>query len=95
MLDGSTLVTFGDSLTALSSWPQASAEELNMYLVNSGIGGHTSADALNRFDRDVASKDPDFVTIAFGTNDFVRLSGTKSQVSLEVSARIWRRSWTR
>lgn len=83
LLDGSTLVTFGDSLTALSSWPQASAEELNMYLVNSGIGGHTSADALNRFDRDVASKDPDFVTIAFGTNDFVRLSGTKSQVSLE------------
>ena len=83
LMDGSTLVTFGDSLTALSSWPQASAEELNMYLVNSGIGGHTSADALNRFDRDVASKDPDFVTIAFGTNDFVRLKGTQSQVSLE------------
>ena len=60
VLDCSTLVTFGDSLTALSSWPQDAAKELNMYLVNAGIGGHTSANALARFDRDVASKDPDF-----------------------------------
>ncbi len=83
VLDCSTLVTFGDSLTALSSWPQDAAKELNMYLVNAGIGGHTSANALARFDRDVASKDPDFVTIAFGTNDFVRVNGTDPQVSLE------------
>ena len=83
VLDCSTLVTFGDSLTALSSWPQDSAKELNMYLSNAGIGGNTSADALKRFERDVASKDPDFVTIAFGTNDFVRVNGTAPQVSLE------------
>lgn len=42
-----------------------------------------AADALKRFERDVASKDPDFVTIAFGTNDFVRVNGTAPQVSLE------------
>ncbi len=82
VLDGKTLVAFGDSLTALSSWSQLAAENLNMALVNAGIGGNTSADGLARFERDVAANDPDFVTIAFGTNDFVRLSGTQPKVSL-------------
>lgn len=95
VLDCSTLVTFGDSLTALSSWPQDSAKELNMYLSNAGIGGNTSADALKRFERDVASKDPDFVTIAFGTNDFVRVNGTGPPGFRRISARIWKPLWIR
>lgn len=72
LLDGATLVTLGDSLTAMGSWPQTVAEELNMVLVNSGVGGDTSADALARFQRDVVNKDPDFVLIGLGTNDFIR-----------------------
>lgn len=72
ILDGKTLVTLGDSLTAQSNWAEMASKELNMKLVNAGIGGHTSADGLARFDRDVAAAKPDYVVIAFGTNDFVR-----------------------
>ncbi|MCI9414423.1 MAG: hypothetical protein HFJ79_04475 [Clostridiales bacterium] len=72
VLDGKTLVTLGDSLTAQSNWAEMASEALNMKLVNAGIGGHTSADGIARFDRDVAAANPDYVVIAFGTNDFVR-----------------------
>ncbi len=75
VMDGKTLVTFGDSLTALSTWPRSIATALNMHLVNSGIGGNTTAHALARFERDVAAHDPDFVTMCFGTNDFYRVNG--------------------
>ncbi|MGN0172738.1 MAG: hypothetical protein ACI39E_08140, partial [Acutalibacteraceae bacterium] len=52
VLDCATLVTLGDSLTAMGKWPQTVATDLNMVLVNSGIGGDTSVDAKNRFERD-------------------------------------------
>ena len=85
LLDGATLVALGDSLTAMGSWCQTVAEELNMIGVNSGVGGDTSADALARFQRDVVNKNPDFVLIGLGTNDFIRegQGNTKPRVSLE------------
>lgn len=83
LLDGSTLCTYGDSLTALSDWPQEAALQLNMRLVNSGVGGNTTEAALQRFERDVASKEPDIVLIAFGTNDFVRENAKGSRLSPE------------
>ena len=82
VMDGKTLVTFGDSLTALSTWPRSVAEGLNMHLVNSGIGGNTTAHAAARFDRDVAAHNPDFVIMCFGTNDFYRADGTNPRVDL-------------
>ncbi len=81
-LDGATLVTFGDSITALSTWPQEVAEKLNVNLVNSGIGGHTTDHGKARLERDVLSKDPDFVIISFGSNDFYRPEGAP-QVALD------------
>lgn len=83
LLDGATLVTFGASNTSLSQWPATVAEALNMHLVNAGIGGNTTAHGLDRFERDVASADPDFVTICFGTNDFYRKDISTPQVSPE------------
>ncbi len=83
LLDGATLVTFGASNTSLSQWPAAVAQALNMHLVNAGIGGNTTAHGLDRFERDVASTDPDFVTICFGTNDFYRKNGSEPQVTPE------------
>lgn len=85
LLDGATLVALGDSLTAMGSWSQTVAEELNMIGVNSGIGGDTSADALARFERDVVKKKPDFVLIGLGTNDFIREGegNTSPRVSIE------------
>ncbi len=81
LLDGATLVTFGASNTALSQWPSEVATALNMHLVNAGIGGNTTAHGVDRFERDVASAAPDFVTICFGTNDFYRKNGTDPQVT--------------
>ncbi len=74
VMDGATLVTFGDSITALSTWPRSVATNLNMHLVNSGIGGNTTAHGLARFDRDVAAHNPDFVIMCFATNDFHRMT---------------------
>ena len=83
LLDGATLVTFGASNTALSQWPSEVAKELNMNLINAGIGGNTTSHGIARFERDVASADPDFVTICFGTNDFYRKNGLDPQVTPE------------
>jgi len=82
-LDGATLVTLGDSITALSTWPKDTAALLNMKLVNAGVGGHTSAHGLWRFERDVASAHPQFVIISFGSNDFYRPDGGDPRVSPE------------
>ncbi len=79
LLDGLTLVTLGDSLTAMGTWTRTIGEEMNLYAVNSGVGGDTTEDALARFDWDVTKKDPDIVVIGLGTNDFVRPNqGSKS-----------------
>lgn len=39
------------------------------HLINSGISGNNTPDALGRFDRDVASFKPDIVVITLGGND--------------------------
>ena len=41
-------------------------------MTNSGIGGNTSRDLLQRFDRDVVSLKPDWVSICIGINDVWR-----------------------
>jgi acyl-CoA thioesterase-1 len=38
-------------------------------VINSGVGGHTTADGLARFDRDVLAHKPTHVVIMFGLND--------------------------
>ena len=50
---------------------------------STAAGGNTTEAALQRFERDVASKEPDIVLIAFGTNDFVRENAKGSRLSLE------------
>ncbi len=82
LMDGATLVTFGDSITALSTWPQSVATALNMRLVNSGIGGNTTDHGAARFERDVTAHDPDFVIMCFGTNDFYRADGVNPRVDV-------------
>ena len=83
VMDGKTLVVFGDSITALSTWPKAVAKELNMNLINSGIGANTTAHGIARFDRDVTAHNPDYVIMSFATNDFYRANVVDPQVSVE------------
>ncbi len=46
--------------------------EIRVRVTNSGIGGNTSRDLKNRFDRDVVNLKPDWVSICIGINDVWR-----------------------
>ncbi len=72
------IVAFGDSLTAGSAlsegdknWTDIIAERFSAEVVNSGIGGHNTAQGLERFNRDVLEHSPDIAIICFGMNDHV------------------------
>lgn len=72
------IVAFGDSLTAgvavpkdENNWTDILANELDAEVINSGIGGNTSAQGLARIQKDVISHMPDAVLICFGMNDHV------------------------
>ena len=73
---GTVIVCFGDSITAgygvgrNQTFPALLAESLEMTVVNAGVDGDTTADALARLDRDVMAHDPRLVLVQFGGNDF-------------------------
>ncbi|MCA9066396.1 MAG: hypothetical protein KDA96_25185 [Planctomycetaceae bacterium] len=82
------IVCFGDSVTGVyyhTGSRQAYTDMLGVALrriypdadltmINAGISGHTTADALARIDRDVLRHQPDLVTVMFGLNDMTRVS---------------------
>ncbi|EMX0189667.1 esterase [Bacillus thuringiensis] len=82
-----TLVCFGDSITADETFfdgtPRLTSRLQAMFpnwkVVNAGVPGDNTFDALNRIEEDVISYKPDFVTVFLGTNDAVSFS----QVSLQ------------
>ncbi|MGQ4668694.1 SGNH/GDSL hydrolase family protein [Metabacillus halosaccharovorans] len=70
------LVCFGDSITIrkeglskpiLTSKLASKLE--NFELINAGVAGNNTYDALLRIDNDVLKYNPDLVTVLFGTND--------------------------
>ena len=76
------VVAFGSSNTELHwhslghfnwfSWLSSAMREWigrHITTINSGIGGETSKDLLNRINRDVLSFNPDLVIITIGGND--------------------------
>lgn len=75
---GTEIICFGDSLTAGvgaapgGDYPSLLAKTLGRPVVNAGISGDTTADALARLERDVLSRNPRLVVVAFGGNDFIR-----------------------
>ncbi|MEM5593025.1 SGNH/GDSL hydrolase family protein [Niallia circulans] len=67
---------FGDSITAgreTRNEPVLTAmlaDTIDHYeIINAGINGNNTVDALNRIEADVIQKQPDLVTILFGAND--------------------------
>jgi lysophospholipase L1-like esterase len=82
-----TLVCFGDSITADDAFfdgtprltPRLQGVFPNWKVVNAGVSGDNTFDALNRIEEDVLSYKPDFVTVFLGTNDAVSFA----QVSLQ------------
>ncbi len=75
---GKTIICFGDSITfgygvtKQESYPVALAEMVNIPVVNEGIDGDTSTEALQRLEADVLSRDPLMVIVELGGNDFLR-----------------------
>ena len=73
---GDTIVFLGDSITAQCLYTQyvehyfhTRYPHLRLSFHNAGVSGDTTADALARFDRDVAAYKPKYVTILLGMND--------------------------
>jgi lysophospholipase L1-like esterase len=78
-----TLVGFGDSitqaivelkeedrwLTMLQKSLQGKFADIDIAVVNSGVGGNTSREGLARIEKEVIAYQPDFVLIEFGGND--------------------------
>lgn len=74
--DGDTIVFLGDSITHQCLYTQFLEDyfytrfpKIHLHFHNSGVGGDRAADALARFDMDVAAYKPKYVTILLGMND--------------------------
>jgi len=75
---GSTIVAFGDSLTAGfgapagEDYPSSLSKLIGASVMNGGVSGDTTEMALARIERDVLSRDPRIVIVGLGGNDFLR-----------------------
>ena len=74
--DGDTIVFLGDSITHQCLYTQYLEDffytrmpGIHLRFHNAGVGGDRAADALARFDMDVAAYKPKYVTILLGMND--------------------------
>jgi len=79
-----TLVCLGDSLTAgygatkpfkedkSKSYPAYLQKKANISVINAGVSGDTTAQALTRVDSDVLSENPEILIILLGANDFLQ-----------------------
>jgi acyl-CoA thioesterase-1 len=75
---GTTVIAFGDSLTAGvgaspgTDYPSRVAAATGIEIVNAGVSGDTTEDALNRIKADVLDRNPRIVIVGLGGNDFLR-----------------------
>ena len=81
------IVCFGDSITGayyhtggVRAWCdmlglalQQANPRANLEMINAGISGHTTVNALARIDKDVIAKQPHLVVVMFGMNDVTRV----------------------
>jgi len=64
-----TIVAFGDSVTAFTGWVGMLTGEIGTQVINSGVGGDNTFNAVSRLQKDVIDYDPDIVILNFGMND--------------------------
>jgi len=83
---GTTVVCFGDSLTAGvgagpgEDYPSLLAKEISFPVINAGVSSDTTASALKRLETNVLLKDPKVVIVELGGNDFIASMGEASAV---------------
>lgn len=72
---GRNIICFGDSLTYGAGasegmdYPARLSQMIDAPVINAGVPGDTTADALARLERDVLARDPKMVLITLGGND--------------------------
>ncbi|MDP2927195.1 MAG: GDSL-type esterase/lipase family protein [Candidatus Omnitrophota bacterium] len=75
---GSSIICFGDSITfgyganSGEDYPTALGKLVRLSVVNSGVDGDTTFEALERLENDVLDKDPRLVIVEFCGNDFLK-----------------------
>ncbi len=75
---GTAIVAFGDSLTAGygagegADYPSTLSGLIGVDVINAGVSGDTTGEALARIDADVLAKNPRIVIVGLGGNDFLR-----------------------
>lgn len=55
------------------AWTSTVRNELNINVINKGIGGQTTGEMLARFDNDVINSNPDYCIIEGGINDVLQV----------------------
>ncbi len=68
----STMVVYGDSITAEGTWPLEVSKNTNMYHFNGGLQGLNTERAVAQFQTYVADRNPDYVVFNFGHIDMQR-----------------------
>jgi len=75
---GKNIICFGDSITfgyganPGEDYPTALAKMVTLPVINAGIDGDTTTEALPRLGSDVLERDPLLVIVEFSGNDFLR-----------------------
>ena len=75
---GKNIVCFGDSITfgygvgQGEDYPSILRKMVDTPVINAGLDGDTSSEALSRFQTDVLDKNPLLVIIEFSGNDFLK-----------------------
>ncbi|MCH5182537.1 MAG: hypothetical protein J1E00_00040 [Oscillospiraceae bacterium] len=83
-LANKTVLAFGDSLTARSGWVNMLGAHVGTEVINAGVGGDSTVNGRDRFERDVLVHKPDIALICFGMNDQAQvLSSKRPNISLE------------
>ncbi|HTY45458.1 MAG TPA: GDSL-type esterase/lipase family protein [Patescibacteria group bacterium] len=83
---GKNIICFGDSITygvgakAGGSYPAVLARMMSAPVINAGVDGETTGEALQRLQADVLDRDPLLVVIEFGGNDMLRVVDVETTV---------------
>lgn len=86
---GSNIIAFGDSLTAGygasagEDYPSRLSILIGSTVINAGVSGDTTDEALARIDTDVLARSPRIVIVGLGGNDYLRsipLSSTEANL---------------
>jgi acyl-CoA thioesterase I len=83
---GLNIICFGDSITfgygvnPGEDYPTVLGQLMSSPVINAGVDGDTSFEALERLENDVLNKDPRLVIVEFCGNDFLRKVPRKNTI---------------